>query len=130
MARRRDNFSAPPPRGHQHHHSSRRQHRHDPPVKEKESGFDWTPGIVLALLGALTLFSHDFDKYRRKHDGNGRERRRGVGSDDGSWDDDRSDDSERGRGRRRYRSRSRFEDDAWGSEDDYYSYGGARRFSR
>ncbi|UPL02080.1 hypothetical protein LCI18_013014 [Fusarium solani-melongenae] len=104
MARRRDTASEPP-RSHRHH-SSRQQpppHRQRP-IQQKECGFDWTPGIVLGLLGALTLFNYDFDRYKKKHDG--RER-----------DDER--------GRRRYRSTS-----GRGSEDDYYDYGRGRRFSR
>ncbi|KAH7244703.1 hypothetical protein B0J15DRAFT_500597 [Fusarium solani] len=107
MARRRDTASEPP-RSHRHH-SSRQQPppQRQRPIQQKECGFDWTPGIVLALLGALTLFNYDFDRYKKKHDGRERE----------DWDDER--------GRRRYRSRSRR-----GSEDDYYDYGRGRKFSR
>ncbi|KAI1054745.1 hypothetical protein LB506_006922 [Fusarium annulatum] len=63
---RRDTYSEPP----RSHRQSRRQPppRRGPPVKQSESGFDWTPGIVLALLGAFTWLSHDFDNYKKKHE--------------------------------------------------------------
>ncbi|KAF4956631.1 hypothetical protein FSARC_11509 [Fusarium sarcochroum] len=114
MGRRRDTISEPPQSYYQQ--PSRRQQqqppRRQPPVKQSECGFDWTPGVVLALLGAFTWLSHDFDKYKRKHEGCDADRRR----------DDRSRDSDRGR--RRHRSSSRYDDD-----DDYY-YRRDRGYSR
>ncbi|KAH7206592.1 hypothetical protein DER44DRAFT_898034 [Fusarium oxysporum] len=107
---RRDTYSEPP----RSHRQSRRQPPpcRGPPVKQSESGFDWTPGIVLALLGAFTWLSHDFDNYKKKHEHC--DDRRGS----------RSRDSERGR--RRYRSSSRYPDDDY----DDYDYRGERGYSR
>ncbi|KAF4463480.1 hypothetical protein FALBO_9698 [Fusarium albosuccineum] len=87
---RRSTASAPP---RSNRHSSQRSQQQRPPphrqrpIPQKECGFDWTPGIVLGLLGAFTLFNWDFEKYRKRHDGYERERRKGS-----SDDDDRSDE--------------------------------------
>ncbi|TFA99189.1 hypothetical protein CCMA1212_009045 [Trichoderma ghanense] len=41
--------------------------RHRRRSKEKEcEGFDWTPGVVLALLGAAALFNHERSLVRRR----------------------------------------------------------------
>ncbi|KAF5670884.1 hypothetical protein FHETE_4332 [Fusarium heterosporum] len=95
---RRDTYSEPP-RGNR---QSRREPQRGPPIKQKEWGFDWTPGIALALVGAITFFSKDFDRYKKRHDGNEIDRR--------SRDSDR--------GRRKHRSNSRYSDD--GYYDDHY----------
>ncbi|KIL93565.1 hypothetical protein FAVG1_03547 [Fusarium avenaceum] len=99
---RRDTYSEPPRHNRQPHREP--PHR-DPRSNKKECGFDWTPGIALALVGAITWFSRDFDSYKKRHDGYEIEKR----------NKDRSRDSDRGR--RRYRSGSRYPDDGY---DDYY----------
>ncbi|KAI6757493.1 hypothetical protein HG531_003318 [Fusarium graminearum] len=102
---RRDTYSEPP-RGRR---QSRRQHpeaRREHKQFQKERGFDWTPGLVLALIGAVTFFSKDFDRYKHKHE----------------WRDEDSQDNrsrDDGRGRRRYRSSSR-RPDYYEDDDDYY----------
>ncbi|KAF5025830.1 hypothetical protein F66182_2163 [Fusarium sp. NRRL 66182] len=67
----RDTYSEPP-RSHRQHQSRRHQQqqpaRRQPPINQSECGFDWTPGIVLGLLGAFTWLSHDFEKYKKKHE--------------------------------------------------------------
>ncbi|KAF4336609.1 hypothetical protein FBEOM_9539 [Fusarium beomiforme] len=107
---RRDTYSEPP----RSHRQSRRQPppRRGPSVKQSESGFDWTPGIVLALLGAFTWLSHDFDNYKKKHE---------------QYDDRRGDQSrDSERGRRKHRSSSRIPDQGY---DDYGCHRG-RAYSR
>ncbi|KAL7810390.1 hypothetical protein V8C26DRAFT_239300 [Trichoderma gracile] len=43
------------------------EERHRRRSKEKEcEGFDWTPGIVLGLLGAAALFNHERSLVRRR----------------------------------------------------------------
>ncbi|KAH7238766.1 hypothetical protein BKA59DRAFT_483041 [Fusarium tricinctum] len=95
---RRDTYSEPPRNKRQPYREP--PHR-DPRSNKKECGFDWTPGIALALVGAITWLSRDFDSYKKKHDGHEVERR--------------NNDSDRGR--RRHRSGSRYPDDGY---DDYY----------
>ncbi|KAF4975404.1 hypothetical protein FZEAL_7813 [Fusarium zealandicum] len=122
MARR--STASEPPRGHGHKSDRHRQQETPPhrkrPLPQQECGFDWTPGVVLGLLGALAYLNYDFDKYRKNHDVDEREQRREKGEGEGAG-------SESGRGRRRHRSRGGHEDEG---EDEYYSRGGGRRVSR
>ncbi|KPM43620.1 hypothetical protein AK830_g2973 [Neonectria ditissima] len=130
-----------PPRSKPSHRSRPHQHHSNeqPEVREKECGFDWTPGIILALVGTLTWLNHDFDKTRRRTiEGHKQEARKGSAA-DGSDDDDESDDSvtrssgkrrpRRGRGRDRERERSKarsVEHDDGGVDEKYYEYGPKR----
>ncbi|KAH7160275.1 hypothetical protein B0J13DRAFT_540865 [Dactylonectria estremocensis] len=134
----RRNAASAPPRSRQSHHS----HSHRSRIKEiphtaeeKERGFEWTPGLALALVGAITWLDHTFDKTRRKSVGSHKQESHKAVSSDRSRDrsvrsPERS--SSRGRSkkeRERERERSKVRFDSGGDEiidDSFYEYGPKR----
>ncbi|KAI1069901.1 hypothetical protein LB507_008227 [Fusarium sp. FIESC RH6] len=110
---RRDTYSEPP-RSHRRSRQERVEARKEHKQFQSQSGFDWTPGIVLGLLGAFAFLNHDFDKYKKKH-----EWLDGDSNDSKSRDGrDSKDSRDSGRGRSRYRSSSRYPD--YYDDDEYY----------
>lgn len=121
--------------------------RHHKEVEKECSGFNWTPGVVLALIGAATWLNYDFDKKKKEKEAKEkarREREERYRDDDrdGYYDDqasyggyDRGYDrrfggsdagySEMSRGRSR--ERRRYGDDY---DDGYYDYESRRTRSR
>ncbi|KAI5463112.1 hypothetical protein BGZ63DRAFT_402450 [Mariannaea sp. PMI_226] len=87
---------------HNHHSDTASKAREKDSRKgsERESNFDWTDGILLALLGTLTLIDHDLK----------RSSRRTVG--DGDKDS-----------RKKGRQRSDVVDSDGGVDERYYEYG-------
>ncbi|RGP78451.1 hypothetical protein FLONG3_3417 [Fusarium longipes] len=112
---RRDTYSEPP-RGHRQSRRQQPNARREHKQFQKERGFDWTPGLILALIGAVTFLSKDFDRYKQKHEWR-----------DEDYQSSRSKDDDRGR--RRYRSSSR-RSDYYEDEDDYYYDRRGRGYSR
>lgn len=96
---------------------------------EQEGGFDWTPVVLLGVMGATALFSFDraYQKYEKRKEEEGedekREKRHQHEDDEDEdrrrsrRDDDDDGDSIRRRRRRRRRSRGRSLDE-WGDEED------------
>jgi hypothetical protein len=94
--------------------------------REKESGaFDWTPGIAIALLGAMTLLDVQKSvekKERRKQEEEEREKRR-RGSSTGGNPRGRSQDygSTSGGGGSSHRSSRRYDEDRYYHDDRYHN---------
>ncbi|KAH7017726.1 hypothetical protein EDB80DRAFT_295394 [Ilyonectria destructans] len=143
MARRMAT-SAPPRSKPSHHSRPHKSHTQEQPqIREKECGFDWTPGIVLALVGTLTWLDHTFDKSRRRSlEAHEHEKHREASPDESDDESVRSIErsptrrrprKERERSREgdrekeRERSRVRFDPSGDGTVDEkYYEYGPKR----
>lgn len=90
---------------------------------EREAGFDWTPVVLLGVMGATALFSFDraYQKYEKRKEEEGEEEEKEKKRNEYNDEEERrrrrrrreEDDDKRGPGRARSRGRSL---DDWGDE--------------